>query len=443
MSGLLSSVVSLSITRDSLGVQQAGFGIPLIVSHNAAFVERIRFYTSVDDVTVDFATTTPEHMMATAIFSQNPKPEQIAIGRAALKPTQKYTITPVVANSTAYKLYINGTAYSFTTDVSATDTEIVDGLAALINAGSGDTLTATTPGSPGTETLVLTGNAAGSWDAVEVDNIDLLGIVQDHADAGLATDLAAIAVANDSWYFILYPWNSKACAIVLATYAEANKKIYIAQTSDSDNATLAIGSDSTTSTMGQFKTSAYDRSSTMYHPDPAEFSDAAWVGRNAPKDPGSETWGLNTLAGVDAVNLTATHRTNIEAKNGNHYETIAGVNVTQPGIVASGEFIDVIRGIDWLEARIAETIFSHLAADNKVPFTDKGIAVVEADIRSVLQQGVAADLLTDDPAFVVTVPKASAVPALDKAARRLTGVKFNATLAGAIHKVTINGTVSV
>lgn len=444
MSGLLSSVVSLSITRDSLGVQQAGFGVPLIVGHSATFVERLRFYASVDEVFVDFAATTPEYLMSVAIFSQNPKPERIAIGRAALKPTQKYTLTPTVANSTAYKLYIDGEDYSYTSDASATDTEIVDELATLINADTGTHgFVATTPGSPGSETLVLTANTAGAWGAVEVDNIALLAIVQDHADPGLATDLAAIAVEDDSWYFILYPWNSKACAIVLATYAEANKKLYICQTSDSNNATLAIGSDSTTSTMGQFKTSAYDRSAPMYHPDPAEFSDAAWVGRNAPKEPGSETWGLNTLAGVDAVDLTSTHRTNIEAKNGNHYESIAGVNVTQPGKVASGEFIDVIRGIDWLEARMAEAIFSHLAADNKVPFTDRGIAVVEADIRSVLQQGVDANLLTDDPAFVVTVPKASAVPSADKAARRLTGVKFNATLAGAIHKVTINGTVSV
>ena len=99
MSGEITSVVVITVTRDSVGVQQAGFGIPLIVGHSATFGERLRFYTGVDGVVVDFATTTPEYKMAVVLFSQNPKPEKIAIGRAALKPTQKYTITPVVANS--------------------------------------------------------------------------------------------------------------------------------------------------------------------------------------------------------------------------------------------------------------------------------------------------------------------------------------------------------
>ena len=36
--------VTISITSDSVGVARAGFGIPLIVSHTAAFAERVRTY---------------------------------------------------------------------------------------------------------------------------------------------------------------------------------------------------------------------------------------------------------------------------------------------------------------------------------------------------------------------------------------------------------------
>lgn len=438
----IARVVTMNITRSTLGVAQRGFGVPLILSANAAFVERIRFYTDLDGVEVDFATTTPEWAMAAALFGQSVQPERIAIGRSANKPTQKYTITPVVANLTAYKLYINDIPYTFTSDANATDTEIVDGLLALINAGSGDTTTATTPGAPGTETLVLTANAPGNYDAVRVDNPALLSIVQDHADPGLAADLAAIAVENNSWYFILYPYNSKACALVIATYAEANKKMYLPDSVDTNNITLAIGSDTTTSLMGQIKTSARDRTSVWYSQLPSDFLASAVIGRVGPLPPGSETWNLKTLSGPTPAELNATHLTNADAKNGNYYITIGDQNKTQLGKVGSGEYIDTIRFLDWLEARMAEAVFNALSVADKVAFTDGGISVVEGAMLNVLKEGVAAQGLVEGTPKVVA-PKASSVSSANKALRRLPDMKFSATLAGAIHTVVIAGNVSV
>lgn len=440
----LDSVVSITITRATLGLAQRGFGVPMILSANAAFGERIRFYSDLDAVEDDFATTTVEWAMAAALFGQTIQPERIAIGRSANKPTQKYTLTPVVLNSTTYKLYINGTEVSITSDSSASDTEIVDAMATAINALSGvDTLTATTPGAPGTETLVLTANATGNYNSVEIDTPSHWDIVQDHADPGLAADLSAIADEDDSWYFILYPYNSKACALVIATYAEANKKLYVCDTSDSNNATLAIGSDTTTSTMGQLKTSARERTAPIYHPNPGDHAASAWVGRVAPLEPGSETWAHKTLSGPDAVDLTDTHITNIEAKNGNHYTTVGSANVARWGTVSSGEYIDVIRGLDWLESRIAEEAYAPLLNAKKVPFTDGGISVIQGAVQGVLNVAVDVGLLSNDPAPLCTVPKASAVSTANKAARRLTGVKFSGTLAGAVHKIDIAGNVSL
>jgi hypothetical protein len=88
----LSEHVSLTITQDTVGVARAGFGVPMILSVNATFPERIRFYTALPDVGDDFATTSPEYLAAEAMFSQTPKPEMIAVGRAAGQPTQRYQI---------------------------------------------------------------------------------------------------------------------------------------------------------------------------------------------------------------------------------------------------------------------------------------------------------------------------------------------------------------
>ena len=113
------------------------------------------------------------------------------------------------------------------------------------------------------------------------------------------------------------------------------------------------------------------------------------------------------------------------------------------GTVASGEYIDVVRGRDWLSTRLAEDVFGLFASLEKVPFTDQGIALVETAVRGVLQEGVNAGLLSSNPAPVVTVPKAADVSALNKASRMLPDVNFTATLSGAIHKAEINGTISV
>ncbi len=440
----LEQIVKITLSTTSVGLQAAGFGIPMILSPRPAWVERIRYYTDLAAVGLDFATTTPEYKMATALFAQKNKPSKIAIGRAANKPTQKYTISvAAVSNLTAYKVRVGATTYTYTSDGSATNDEIADGLAALINAGSGDTTTASTPGGAGSHTLVLTANAPGDFDAVEIFDTTLLSIVQDHADPGIAADLDAIKLQDNSWYFILYPFNSKACALVIAAWAEAAEKIYIAQTSDSNNVTLALGGDPTTSTMGQAKTSAYARTALIYHSAPDAFADAAWCGLCAPLDPGSETWKFKTLAGVSAVAMTATHQTNVDAKSGNHYQTIAGVNITAEGVVSAGEFIDVIRFRDWLKARMAERIFAHLAAANKIPYTDEGVAVIQGDVQAQLDEGVLVGGLAASPKPSVTVPTVASANPADKTARLLKNVKFTATLAGAIHKLEITGVIAV
>jgi len=68
---------------------------------------------------------------------------------------------------------------------------------------------------------------------------------------------------------------------------------------------------------------------------------------------------------------------------------------------------------------------------------------VEAEVRAVMVLCVNQGILAADPAPTVSVPRAADVSMIDKAARLLPDVKFEATLAGAIHKVIVNGTVSV
>jgi hypothetical protein len=111
--------------------------------------------------------------------------------------------------------------------------------------------------------------------------------------------------------------------------------------------------------------------------------------------------------------------------------------------MGQGEFIDIIRGIDWLQSTITIFVFGMLARLPKVPYTDAGITAVQAQVERALKAGIDSNFLSDNPAPVVTVPLAANVPPIDKANRILNNVKFTATVAGAIHAVNIRGTVSV
>ena len=182
------------------------------------------------------------------------------------------------------------------------------------------------------------------------------------------------------------------------------------------------------------------RSGAMFSGDQANYPEAAWIGRVLPNDPGTATWNLKTLAGITVDNLSAAQISVLDAKKANYYVTIGGVNVTQNGNMAGGEWIDIVQAIDWLEARIQEDVYSALINVEKLPFTDAGIQVVEGKVRGVLEAARKANIVAS---YTVTVPKAADVPQADRAARILTGVEFEAILAGAVHKVKIDGFVSV
>lgn len=438
----LQDIAQVTITTQTAKAQAAGFGVPLILSANAAWAERTRTYTDLTGVGADFATTTPEYKAAAALFSQNPRPPKVVIGRLANKPTQRWSIgVASVLNLTTYKVRVGANTASFTSDGTATNDEIVAGLVAAINALAGDTVTASAVGSAGAQTVQLLGDAPANWNDVEVLDLNLLSIAQTHADPGVAADLAAILLENTTWYAIVNAYNSLAMVTAIAVWAEANGKLFLASTQDSAVITTAK---SGTDDVGEaLQAAAYARTALMYHPATGSFIGAAWAGRLLPLDPGSETWAYKALAGVAQYTLTPTQRANALAKNVNIYETVAGLPMTNTGIVSAGEYIDVIRFRDWLVARIQERVASLLANANKVPFTDAGIAQVEAEVRAQLREGVGVGGLSENPMPKVTVPKAKDVSSADKAARTLRNVQFDAVLAGAIHSLVISGTVSV
>lgn len=427
----LDTLVKVTISKLTTAPTRVGFGTPLVMGFHTVFPERTRIYTSVAAMITDgFVTTDPEVAAVTALFSQNPRPTRVIVGRRENPTDMSVKLTPIVKNDTSYDVTINGTVFTFLSDATATDVEITAGLEIAINAGSEPVTAVDNVG-----TLNLDADVAGDLFTLEVDR-GLLTQDDETAEAGIVADYLAIQVDNDDFYAVLPTSHATLEIEALAVTIEAQKKIMLFASADDDILT-GVG------VMADLKTSGFVRTIGMYHPKPQQYGGAGWAGKLLPLDPGSATWKFKTIAGLDVVSLTETEQTNVLDDNGNIYVEVAGISITCNGTSASGEFIDITRGIDEFEQRLQERIFGVLANLPKLPFTNQGIAVVEGEIRAQQQEAITSGVFAADPAPTVTVPDASDVSVTDKANRLLPDVGFTATLAGAIHAVEIDGTVSV
>jgi hypothetical protein len=162
----------------------------------------------------------------------------------------------------------------------------------------------------------------------------------------------------------------------------------------------------------------------------------------------SETWAFKQLAAVYPSNISSTKCDELESKHLNYFTECGGKNITMNGQVTAGEWIDVIRFRDWLMNDMQYRIYNLFIMNNKIVYTNPGIALIENQMRASLTAaqsagGVAPDEYDSDgiptPGFIVSVPNSRDLSASQKASRVLTGCKFSARLAGAIHAVTVNG----
>jgi hypothetical protein len=350
------------------------------------------------------------------------------------------TITGYADSVFASRAVVTDTA-SYTVITSDTATDICDGLRTDLTP-TGDY----TEG--GTATLTLTADNTTMdgllFGVTYTVNGDAVGVDDNTPvpSTTLTDDLTAIQLYDPDWYGLCIDSNSAAEISQAAAWAESNTKQFVCQTQDPDVASVADASD-TTSIAATLKAGSYERTMLFYQRNNLDFACAAMLGRALPESAGSITWSYKQLASVQSQTLTTTEQSNLEAKNANFITTVAGVSITRYGTSSQGEYMDVLRGSDWLAARIQERVYGILIQNDKVAYTDDGIQSVRSEVLAQLQQGVARDFIAANPEPTCTVPRASAVSAANKGARLLEDVTFRATLAGAIHKVAIEGELSL
>ena len=528
----LTDFVTLSIVVNDVGITRDGFGIPLILSYTANWVERTREYTSLLAVASDFSTTSAEYIAANAVFEQSPHPSTVVIGRGANKPTQAYQINVASVNASyGYVINVAGpgitttsltitttsgdlspTAFSYTTNLwsctahgmntgdgpyrLATSGTLPAGFAtntnywvinadandfklasSKANALSGTPVTATTngtapftlqrvqndvicalivqalngvtgatytaaevPGAGETAYVTVTANTAGAFFSLAITQFTSLSIKQTHADPGIAADLNAILLENQSWYTLYTMHNSSALVLAAAAWTEAQNLMYFPDVAESNaiNTVLGTGTD----TIDQLNALTYNRTAISWHPNPIDCFGAGFLGAVLPLDPGTDNWSFKNIAGIAAPSLTTTQIHNVHNKNGNIYRTAKSRNFTWEGTVSGGTFgwIDVTRGLDWLQDDMTSGILGLFVGNSKIPYTDGGIQTIVSEMESSLKTAERMGIINSG--WTVIFPTLGQVSSSSKTIRQLTGLGFQAVLTGSIDFVGINGTVS-
>jgi len=431
----LSEIVTTTIQVGTVSPSRRGFGTPLILAYHTAWTgDEVRSYSSFADVANDFGVNEPPYLMAQKFFSQNPRPTVVKIGRLPAPATGQVTTIDATDYDIVEQPNIQGTVTSpdgtvTTIDVAWT-TDLATTLAALdtaLDAISGLTASTTSP-----EVFATADNPGEMF----FFNFTTLGIhVHDETLTwGYNTRLANVVDNDPDFYAVFVENNSPVNMDEVAAWASANGRIAGFGPQMTKPALFtAVGT-----------LLANDDAFGLFTKKPrSSFPECAWAGKMLPTDPGSATWAFKKLNNVVADDYTKTERVFIEntTVKGNHYVSEASIGITRPGKMFGGEWIDVVRGIDWLEARLQERLFTLLVNSPKVPYTEAGFGLVVAEIRGQLREAEARGLI--DAGWTVTYLPVLSQSTADRAARIARSFEFQARLQGAIHQINLIGTVTV
>lgn len=441
----INRVVNVDITTQAAGLGTASFGKLNIVTpfdNSFTFTERIRDYSSIDDVAADFKTTTEAYKAASVFFSQTPKPSNLAISFIGDENNAYiYSSGTTQANLDILNLGTNqGGEISLKEDgISKTvpfyydgalvvgDKELIDHLNTVCSAldteffNAGIELTASVfVTESGTHGIKLTNYGTHLYTDISIINESayvteyagellgmgpLTGTSEWTTIEGVQEALSAIEDIDSTWYglsftkeyrdSVLDPVTSDKAVIEAAKWCEARTKIFANNTSD----TGTLSSINTSNISYLLTQGIYSRTFSVFssiddYPAIALFGTGAAVDFNA--EDTTITYKFQKMNGITPSSLTTSQANSLDTFRCN-YSTRYGsrlsgesVSFAAEGVThGDGVFIDEIVCRDWLENYIQTNVFNVLYANGrKVPGTNEGLETLVNAVELSLDQAV-------------------------------------------------------
>jgi len=433
----LSTAVSVAISRQTRAASQAAFGIPAIIAEFAASVTtvpftRMRSYTSTTEMTTD---AVPQNIIdaASILFQQDPNPGIVKVGRLdALDAGIEEGLAAIQIEDTDWYVF---SVLGFRTGVVTLSTALigsnvihstVNGIAVADVTFSGDHATTMGLWETAIETALGTKFAAtdnANTMTIEGTGVDVNSIVCTVSGGSTQPTVAISYELVD------------ASVLEVAAWTETQMKLYFVCDSDT-----TLPSSATSDLAYQLKALNRNRTIVLFHGDADDYADMAWIGAVLWYEPGAAAWGYKTLNGVTADSMTSSQEGYIWGKNANNYTVTAGISNTRKGLVASGERIDVMIGVDWITARLQERLFTMLSNTPKVPMDDAGLLAVYQVVSSTLTEAEARGILISGQTKI-TMPKYKDLTSEQKIAGQLP-ISFTAKLVMSVLFITITGVVT-
>ena len=447
--GSLQNIVNVQISRLTSTPSRAGFGTGAFISEDAGFQNRTKVYSSYQEVVSDTFAGADLQAAAAAYFGQQLAPTKLTAIKRKSAVVQIMTLTfdeDFVASNSILSTVdgVDLTPVVFTSDQATT----LAAVAAEIQTDASVT-TATV-----TDTREITVTFADN-DAHTLASVVTLGASQPVGtvvttqypdEAGTLTETLTEAIdENNDWYALCIYSRLDADITEVSDYIQAqgsgNPKLFFAQSSDAAILDSADSADiaSITQAKANFRTSIW------YHADDTEYLDMGVIGGQLPTDPGSITWAYKTISGVTVDSLLDSQKNAAFAKAANTYDTVSSVNITEEGKVSDSpfEWIDVIRGLDWLQTNMAADLYELLLQNPKISYDSAGLSLIRATMLNRLTLAQDQGVLSLDVQPTATVPDILDVSNSDKQNRVLNDAVFTGVLAGAIQKINVQGTVTL
>lgn len=339
------------------------------------------------------------------------------------------------------------------------DLQLADSLAhalagtfvALSNAGTGTQTIQHQAGTLSPTTgVTVTATSAGAWFALSNINPALTSVTQDHADPGIAADIADIQASDPDWYYLSTTYNSSAMVLAAAAAIEGLPfKAYMPEVVDTASENAAVNGGDVLDALAPFE---YTRTCGVYRRRPEQMTTDGELGQLAALPVGSWTAAYKTVIGATADAFVSNQTTNLDAKRASYYKTEAGKPFFWEGKVGNHSygFFDVTVSLDFVLDLLQKRGFALFTSLPKLPYTDEGIAMMAGTLRAgieiaasdehkIVAKGTPGD--PDDPVPTVVFPRVRDVDPLIRAQRILPPGEISFRLQAAGHTVGVNVTV--
>ena len=229
---------------------------------------------------------------------------------------------------------------------------------------------------------------------------------------------------KNDWFTLTMTDNSTETLTRISKWVTANDKLLFSTTQD----------------IGLLATIESANTAIGYHEEEEDFFAEGLASNMAMALPGSITAKFEEIQGSLPSNITLTELNQLHQDNGFSYIRSKGRNFVSEGKMSDGTYIDITLGSYFIKFRLEEALFLLAMNNGKIPYSDKGIAMIVAEVETIMKTATRQGIILEEDGmgvYKIEALRRNEMLKNDIANRVYDGVSVTAVVAGAIHDATI------